>query len=296
MAAADLFDCNITNFYCLPLDTLDRSVISRLAALGLKLIALRCAGFNNVDISAAAELGVAVVRVPSYSPTAVGEHAVALMLGLGRQLHRAYNRVREGNFALEGLLGMDFASKTVGIIGTGNIGQVVCRIMKGFQCKVIAYDLYRNAECEAAGVVYVDSADDIYREADIISLHCPLLPSTHHMINDGAIAQMKQGVMIVNTSRGGIIDTQAAIRGLKRGRIGALGIDVYEKEAGFFFDDRSSEVMRDDQFARLLTFPNVLVTGHQAFFTKNALTQIAGTTLGNITNFEKEAPTNLVKP
>lgn len=271
-------------------------MIAHLAALGLKLIALRCAGFNNVDISAAAELGVAVVRVPSYSPSAVGEHAVALMLGLGRQLHRAYNRVREGNFALDGLLGMDFASKTVGVIGTGNIGQVVCGIMKGFRCKVIAYDLYRSPECEAAGVMYVDSPEDLYREADIISLHCPLLPSTQHMIDDGAIALMKPGVMIVNTSRGGIIDTKAAIRGLKSGRIGALGMDVYEKEAGFFFDDRSSEVMRDDLFARLLTFPNVLVTGHQAFFTKTALTQIAETTLENVSNFEKDAPTNLVKP
>ena len=275
-------------------DTLDRKTIATLAESGLKLIALRCAGFNNVDLEAAKEYDVTTVRVPAYSPNAVAEHTVGLMLALNRCLHRAYNRVREANFSLDGLLGFDFKGKTVGVIGTGQIGQVVCRIMRGFECKVIAFDRFENESCLKMGVEYVDDLATLFRDSHIITMHCPLTPETHHLIDDDAIALMKKGVMIVNTSRGGIVDTQAVIRGLKIGHVGSLGIDVYEEEADLFFEDHSSHVMRDDQFARLLTFPNVIVTGHQAFFTDTALTQIANTTLKNATHFDRGKPNNVV--
>lgn len=267
-------------------DRLDESVLRILADGGTRLIALRCAGFNNVDLAVARELGLTVVRVPDYSPNAVAEHTVGLMLALNRNLHRAYNRVREGNFALEGLLGFDFCNRVVGVIGTGKIGQVVCRIMTGFGCRIIAYDKHENSDCISNGVQYV-SLGELLTEADVITLHCPLTAETHHMIDADVIQQMKAGVMLINTSRGGIIDTQAVIGGLKQARIGSLGIDVYEEEADLFYEDLSSVVLRDDQFARLLTFPNVIVTGHQAFFTSDALQQIAKTTIANISSFEE---------
>ena len=207
-----------------------------------------------------------------------------------------YNRVREANFALDGLLGFDFNGKTVGVVGTGQIGEVVCRIMRGFGCKVIGFDHFENPKCLEMGVEYTSDISSLYGESHVVSLHCPLTPETHHMIDYAAIQQMRDGVMIINTSRGGIIDTQSVIRGLKSGRVGSLRIDVYEEEADLFFEDHSSHVMRDDQFARLLTFPNVIVTGHQAFFTETALSQIAGTTLANVTAFEAGDAMNTVEP
>ena len=265
-------------------DVVDRPVLERLASEGLQLVALRCAGFNNVDLEAAKRLGVAVVRVPAYSANAVAEHAVALLLSLNRQIHRAYNRVREGNFALDGLLGFDLCERTVGVVGTGKIGEVFLKILGGFGCRLMAFDVRKNPNCEAMGVEYV-SLDKLYRECDLISLHCPLTPETHHLIDQTAINQMRPGVMLINTSRGAIIETSAVIEALKSGKIGSLGIDVYEEEADLFFEDLSNTVIRDDQFARLLTFPNVLVTGHQAFFTREALGEIASTTLGNVNEF-----------
>ncbi|MGB4739018.1 MAG: 2-hydroxyacid dehydrogenase [Fuerstiella sp.] len=266
-------------------DVIDRQVISELSADGLKIVALRCAGFNNVDLNAANEFGVKVVRVPAYSPYAVAEHTFGIILSLNRQLHKAYNRVREGDFRLDGLLGFDLHGRTIGVIGTGRIGECVCRIALGFGCKVIASDSIRNSACEALGVTYVDTAR-LLSESDIVTLHCPLAPETHHLINDAVIEQMKPGVMLINSSRGAIIDTQAVIRGLKSGQIGSLGIDVYEEEADLFFEDLSGSVIQDDVFARLQTFPNVFITGHQGFFTKDALIQIASTTLQNISEIE----------
>jgi len=267
-------------------DVVDRDVLTQLASDGLKVVALRCAGFNNVDLQAAQELGVKVVRVPAYSPHAVAEHTIAIMLSLNRRLHKAYNRVREGDFRLEGLLGFDMHGRTVGVVGTGKIGECVCLILIGFGCRVLAFDVQRNPECEAIGVEYVTVAE-LLSQSDVISLHCPLTPETHHLIDDAAIQQMKPNVMIVNTGRGAIIDTKAAIKGLKSGRIGWLGIDVYEEEADLFFEDLSGQVIHDDVFSRLQTFPNVLITGHQAFFTSDALHQIATTTLQNLTEVQK---------
>lgn len=265
-------------------DDLSAPVIARLAAQGTRLVALRSAGFNHVDLPAAAAAGIAVARVPAYSPHAVAEHAVALILTLNRKIHRAYNRVREGNFALDGLEGFDIAGKTVGIIGTGQIGRVLARIMTGFSARVIAADPAPHPDCLALGVTYHPTAD-VIAASDILTLQCPLTPATRHLINDAAIATMKPGAMIVNTSRGAVIDTAAAIRGLKSGRIGALALDVYEEEEGLFFEDQSNTILTDDVFARLLTFPNVVVTGHQAFFTAEALTAIAATTIANVTSF-----------
>lgn len=263
-------------------DDLSRPVLSEIAKLGIHNVALRCAGFNNVDIDAATELAINIVRVPRYSPHAVAEHSIALMLGLNRKLHRASNRVREGNFELNGLLGFDMKNRTAGIIGTGNIGEVTARILKaGFEMRVLAHDPCPNAECEALGVEYVDLAT-IYRESDIISLHCPLTPDSHHLIDGQAVNMMKPGVMLINTSRGEVVDTRAVIDGLKSGQIGYLGLDVYEQEGDLFFRDLSDEVINDDVFERLLTFPNVIVTGHQGFFTDDALRNIASTTLKNI--------------
>lgn len=267
-------------------DTLDESVIKALAAQGTKLIALRCAGFNNVDVRAATSHGITVVRVPAYSPHAVAEHTVALILTLNRQIHRAYNRVREGNFALDGLLGFDLFGRTVGIIGTGKIGIEVAKIMKGFGCTVLAHDLYPNPAAEALGVRMV-TPDKLFSDSDIISLHCPLTQETRHLIDSAAIERMKDGVMLINTSRGALIDTAAAIVGLKSGKIGYLGLDVYEEEADLFFEDLSNTLIKDDTFARLLTFPNVVITGHQAFFTAEALSKIAETTLHSVTEFEE---------
>jgi D-lactate dehydrogenase len=267
-------------------DQVGAETLERLATAGTQTVALRCAGFNNVDLAAAGRLGMRVVRVPAYSPHAVAEHAVGLLLALNRRIHRAYNRVREGNFALEGLLGFDLFGKTVGVIGTGVIGTVTARILAGFGCRALAFDLRPNPACEALGIEYVP-LERLYAESDVITLHCPLSPATHHLIDDEAIAQMKPGVLLINTSRGALVETRAVIDGLKSGRLGGLAIDVYEEEADLFFEDLSNSVIRDDQFARLLTFPNVLITGHQAFFTREALEQIARVTLQNLKDIEQ---------
>lgn len=267
-------------------DTLDTGVLETLAAQGTRLIALRCAGFNNVDINAANEFGVRVVRVPAYSPHSVAEHTVALILALNRRLHQAYNRVRNGNFALQGLLGFEMRDKTVGIIGTGRIGAAVAQILRGFSCRLIAYDLQPDPACVELGVEYVP-LETLYGESGIITLHCPLNPHTLRLIDATAIEQMRQGVMLINTSRGAVIDTRAVIAGLKSSKIGYLGLDVYEQEGDLFFQDLTDQVIQDDLFVRLLTFPNVLITGHQGFFTAEALSSIAQTTLQNITEFER---------
>ncbi|MCE2469125.1 MAG: 2-hydroxyacid dehydrogenase [Dehalococcoidia bacterium] len=267
-------------------DRVDADVLERLAGLGVRLVAIRAAGFNNVDLTAAGTLGLTVARVPAYSPHAVAEHAVALMLALNRKIHRAYNRVREGNFALDGLLGFDFAGKTAGVVGTGKIGAVLVRILAGFGCRILAHDPYPSPELEALGVEYV-APDDLFARADVISLHAPLTPQTRHLIDERALGRMKQGVMLVNTSRGALIDTRAVIDALKSGRIGALALDVYEEEDDLFFRDLSEQIIQDDVFTRLLTFPNVLITGHQAYFTREALRGIAETTLANIDAFEQ---------
>ena len=266
-------------------DVLDAEVLEELSASGVRLVALRSAGFNNVDLAAAERLGLTVVRVPAYSPHAVAEFTVGLILSMNRNIHRAYARVREGNFALHGLLGFDLHGKTAGVIGTGKIGALVAKILRGFDCRVVAYDKQPNPDCQQAGIEYV-ALEQLYLESDVVSLHCPLVPETYHLIDSDAIRSMKQGVMLVNTSRGAVIDTAAVIRGLKSGRIGALAIDVYEEEGDLFFEDLSDRVIQDDVFARLLTFPNVLATGHQAFFTREALEAIARTTLANIADFE----------
>jgi len=265
-------------------DTADAEIIAALAAGGTRLLTLRSAGFNHVDLAAAEAHGITVTRVPAYSPYAVAEHTVALMLAVQRRLHRAYNRVREGNFALDGLLGFDLRNKRVGIVGTGNIGEIVARILRGFGCSLRAYDVVHNDTVRDYGVRYVD-LDTLFAECDVITLHCPLTPDTYHLIDADAIARMKPGVMIINTSRGALIDTRAVIEGLKDGRIGNLALDVYEEEGDLFFEDLSDRVIQDDVFSRLLTFPNVFITAHQAFFTEEALRNIAETTLGNVTAF-----------
>lgn len=265
-------------------DQLDATVLVALSEGGTRLIALRSAGFNHVDVTAAQELGMTVSRVPAYSPHAVAEHTVALMLALNRKIHRAYARVREGNFALDGLLGFDLVGRTVGVVGTGKIGLVVARIVTGFGCRVLAYDIAPSPECRTMGVEYVP-LDAIWSQSDIVTLHTPLTPDTRHMVDAKAIARMKPGVMIINTGRGALVDTPALIAALKDGHIGHLGLDVYEEEEQLFFQDLSSHVIQDDVFARLLTFPNVLVTAHQAFFTREALQGISTTTLDNISAF-----------
>ena len=263
-------------------DTLDRDVLTALKDQSIRMIAMRCAGFNNVDIAAAKELGLPVVRVPSYSPRAVAEHALALLLTLNRKTHKGYARVREGNFALHGLTGFDVYGKTVGVIGTGKIGQAFAEIMRGLGCHVLLHDPYPNMDWAVPlGLEYVD-LETLYAHSKIISLHCPLTADNHHMISFDAIAKMQNGVFLINTGRGGLIDTGAVIDGLKSGRIGALGLDVYEGEKELFFDDHSGDVIHDDMFSRLITFPNVLITGHQAFLTEEALSNIAMTTLENV--------------
>jgi len=250
-------------------DTLDATILRTIHEGGTRFVALRCAGFNQVDLAMAAQVGIQVARVPAYSPYAVAEQTVGLMLALNRKIYKAYNRVREGNFSLERLLGFDLRGKTVGVFGTGQIGTVTARILHGFGCRLLLVDVQENDDCREWGT-YVNR-EQLFAESDIITLHCPLLPQTHHLIDDRAIAKMKQGVILINTSRGALIDTQAVISGLKSSRIAYLGLDVYEEEADLFFEDLSGEVIQDDVFARLLTFPNVLVTAHQAFFTSNAL-------------------------
>jgi D-lactate dehydrogenase len=266
-------------------DQLDAAVLSVLLQQGTKIIALRSAGFNHVDLQAARDMGIAVARVPAYSPHSVAEHTVAIILSLNRKIHRAYARVREGNFNLDGLLGFDINGRTVGIIGTGTIGIATARIMHGFGCRVLAHDPYPSHELQDLGGFYV-SMEELISSSEIISLHCPLTPETWHLIDEPAIAKMKNGVMLINTSRGAVLDTRAVIKGLKSGKIGYLGLDVYEEEADLFFEDLSEQMIQDDVFARLLTFPNVLITGHQAFFTAEAVSAIAETTIQNITFYE----------
>lgn len=266
-------------------NVLNAEVIEKLAALGVKLIAARSAGFNHIDLEVAKKNQVAVVRMPAYSPFAVTEHAVAMILTLNRKTHRAYNQVREGNFALDGLLGFDLHGKTVGVVGTGKIGQVFAKIMLGFGYEVLAYDVAPNVSVIDMGMQYLPMAD-VLRKSDIMSLHSPLLAATRYLICEEMLGKMKPGAMLINTSRGGLVDTKAVIEALKTGQLGSLGLDVYEEEAELFFEDLSGQVLQDDVFARLLTFPNVLITGHQAFFTSEALQGIAMTTLDNISEFE----------
>lgn len=277
-------------------DTLNAETIRGLAAGGTRLIAMRCAGYNNVDLKAAHAHGLKVVRVPAYSPHAVAEHVIALLMTLNRKTHKAYNRVRDGNFALEGLLGFDVHGLTVGVVGTGAIGSIVAQIFRGFGCQILAYDVVKNPVCETSGARYV-TLDQLFAESDIITLHCPLTKETNHLLNRESFARMKNGVTVINTGRGALIDTEAAIEALKSGKIGHLGLDVYEEEGDLFFEDRSQSIIQDDVFMRLTTFPNVLVTGHQAFFTDTALRNIAETTLQNVADFEAGKPLkNEVRP
>ena len=274
-------------------DDLSAPVLERLAAGGTRLIALRSAGYNHVDLPTAQKLGLSVVRVPAYSPHAVAEHAVALILSLNRHLHRAYNRTRDGDFSLHGLTGFDLVGKTVGIVGTGQIGATFAKIMAGFGCKLLAYDPYPNPQVEALGARYL-SLEELLQQAQIISLHCPLTPQTRHLINAQSLAIMQRGAMLINTGRGALVDTPALSEALKSGQLGYLGLDVYEEEALLFFEDRSDHPLQDDVLARLLTFPNVIVTAHQAFLTHEALGAIAQTTLDNIKAWASGAPQNLV--
>jgi D-lactate dehydrogenase len=274
-------------------DDLSAPILERLAAGGTRLIALRSAGFNHVDLPTAQRLGLSVVRVPSYSPHAVAEHAVALILLLNRHLHRAYNRTRDGDFTLHGLTGFDLVGKTVGVVGTGQIGATFARIMAGFGCQLLAYDPYPNPQVEALGARYLP-LDQLLEQAQIISLHCPLNEHTRHLINIDSLYRMQRGAMLINTGRGALVDTPALIEALKSGQLGYLGLDVYEEEAQLFFEDRSDLPLQDDVLARLLTFPNVVVTAHQAFLTREALGAIAQTTLDNITQWAAGTPQNLV--
>ncbi|MEG3436614.1 2-hydroxyacid dehydrogenase [Pannus brasiliensis CCIBt3594] len=271
-------------------DIADAAVLEILAKHGTRLLTLRAAGYNNVDLQRATELGIKVARVPAYSPYSVAEHAVALVLTLNRKIHKAYNRVRDDNFSLEGLLGFDLYGRTVGVVGTGKIGTVFANIMRGFGCSLLGYDAYPNDRFTAIETAKYVDLPELLANSDIISLHCPLLPSTHYLINAETISRMKPGVMLINTSRGALIDTVAAIEGIKSGKIGYLGIDVYEKEDDLFFEDLSDTIIQDDTFQLLQSFSNVIVTAHQGFFTREALEAIATTTLTNITDFEKGEP------
>lgn len=263
-------------------DDVSAPTIEVLAGLGVRHLALRSAGFNHVDLEAAERAGIVVSRVPEYSPHAVAEHAVALILALNRKVHRAWNRVREGNFAIDGLMGFDLVGRTVGVIGSGRIGRAFAEIMQGFSCEVLAYDPYPADDFPGTFV----GLDELFKRSDIISLHCPLTPETHHIVGPGSLAQMKEGVMLINTSRGALVNAPAVIEALKSGRVGALGLDVYEEEGDLFFEDLSATVIQDDTFSRLLTFPNVLITGHQAFFTREAVGNICATTLANVAAWE----------
>lgn len=274
-------------------DDLSAPVLEQLAAGGTRLIALRSAGYNHVDLPAAQRLGLDVVRVPAYSPHAVAEHAVALILALNRRLHRAYNRTREGDFTLHGLTGFDLVGKTVGIVGTGQIGATFARIMAGFGCQLLAYDPFPNPAVEALGARYLE-LPELLAQSQIISLHCPLTEHSRYLINQQSLAHMQPGAMLINTGRGGLVDTPALIEALKSGQLGYLGLDVYEEEAQLFFEDRSDLPLQDDVLARLLTFPNVIVTAHQAFLTREALAAIADTTLHNIASWAAGQPQNRV--
>lgn len=278
-------------------DDVGAETLKLLATQNTRLVALRSTGFNNVDLEAAADLGITIARVSVYSPYSVAEHAVGLIQMLNRKLYRAYNRVRDDNFSLNGLLGFDLHDRTVGLVGTGKIGLILGQIMHGFGCHLLGYDPFPNPKFEEIGDARYVSLPELFANADIISLHVPLLPDTHYIINADAIAQMKTGVMLINTSRGALIDTRAVIEGLKSGKIGYLGIDVYEQEDDLFFRDFSDTVIQDEVFQLLQSFPNVVITAHQAFFTQDALTDITETTIANITDFEQGRPLkNEVKP
>ncbi len=267
-------------------DRINRETLEELKKNQVGLIALRCAGFNNLDVKAASELGITVMRVPAYSPHAVAEHTVALILSLNRKIHKAYNRVRENNFSLDRLQGFDLYNKTVGVIGTGKIGEVFAKIMLGFGCRVIACDVHKNAELESLGIEYMEMPR-VFQTSDIISLHCPLTPGTYQLINKHSLEMMKKGCMLINTSRGKLVNTQDVIESLKERHLGYLGIDVYAEEEKIFFRDLSERIIDDEMISRLLTFPNVLITAHQGFLTHEALEEIAKTTLRNISDFEK---------
>jgi len=266
-------------------DRLDRACLTKLAALGVKLVALRCAGFNNVDRAAAGELGITIVRVPAYSPHAVAEHTVALLLALNRKIHRAFNRVREQNFSLSGLVGFDLHGKTIGIIGTGKIGRITAQIFRGFGCRVLAHDPMPMLDWAAEHGISYTSVETLLSDSDVVSLHLPLTPATHYLLNVPTIALMKTGAYLVNTSRGKLVDSAAVIEALKSGQLGGVALDVYEEEEGIFFEDLSGEVLQDDELARLMTFPNVLITAHQAFLTHEALSEIARVTLDSVLRF-----------
>jgi D-lactate dehydrogenase len=265
-------------------DSVDGEVLKRLAAGGTKLVATRSTGFNHIDVATAKAVGVEAVRVTDYSPNSVAEYAVGLLLALNRKIARAYNRTREGNFELDGLMGFDLVGRTVAVIGTGKIGTIFARIMAGFGCKVIGFDPHHSPEFQKIGGRYA-GAEEIQAEADVISLHCPLTPENHHIVNARTLARVKRGALLINTSRGGLVDTEAAIEGLKSGQLGGIAIDVYEQEAGLFFKDLSSTVITDDVIQRLVSFPNVILTGHQAFFTREAISTILETTLASISDF-----------
>jgi len=276
-------------------DIVDAGVLKHLAAGGTKLVATRSTGFNQIDLQAAGQIGIKVVRVTDYSPNSIAEFAVGLLLALNRKIPRAYNRTREGNFSLDGLMGFDLVNRTVAVIGTGKIGRIFARIMAGFGCNLIGFDVHRSPEFEEIGGRYVDASG--IEDADVVSLHCPLTPDTYHIVNAQALARMKRGALLINTSRGGLVDTEAAIEALKSGRLGGIAIDVYEQEAGLFFRDLSSTVIPDDVIQRLVSLPNVIVTGHQAFFTREALSTILETTLASISDFAAGRPlTNEIKP
>lgn len=275
-------------------DDLDGEVLLQLFNGKTRMIALRCSGFNNVDLSATDQLGMTVARVPAYSPNSISEYTIGMILSLSRNLHRSFDRTRNGNFSLDGLMGFDLHGKTVGVIGTGKIGVLTALGLHGLGCHVIANDLMKNAELEALEIEYV-SRDEIFQKSDVISLHCPLMPDTHHLINEKSIEKMKRGVLIVNTSRGGLVNTEDVIRALKSGQIGGLGLDVYEEEGDVFYEDYSNRVLQDDVLARLLTFPNVVISGHQAFFTREAMQSIAEMTIRNLTAFTRgEQPPGVI--
>ena len=271
-------------------DRLDAACLKELRELGVRLVALRCAGFNNVDLSAAREIGCAVVRVPAYSPHAVAEHTIGLLLTLNRKIHRAYNRVREHNFSLNGLVGFDIRGKTVGVVGTGKIGRIVAQILRGFEANVIAYDPLPAPEWAAPRGVSYARLDDVLARSDIVTLHSPLTPDTHHLLNDETLGRLKPGAFVLNTSRGKLIDTSALIKHLKNGHLGGVALDVYEEEEAIFFEDHSATVLQDDELTRLLSFPNVLITSHQAFLTEEALSEIARVTTENILRFAANRP------
>jgi D-lactate dehydrogenase len=276
-------------------DVVCRTVLRQLADGGTKLVATRSTGFNQIDVSAANEFGIKVVRVTNYSPNSVAEFAVGLLLALNRKIPRAYNRTRDGNFSLEGLMGFDLVGRTVAVVGTGKIGTIFARIMRGFGCTVIGFDIHHSQEFEKIGGQYVDAKG--IEGADVISLHCPLTPETYHIVNADTLTRVKSGALLINTSRGGLIDTEAAIEALKSGRLGGIAIDVYEQEAGLFFRDLSSTIIPDDVIQRLVSFPNVIVTGHQAFFTREALGTILDTTLESVSEFAAGRPlANEIQP